>query len=917
MKKLLIILTLFTPFFAFSALGGGTGTITQLDFWKATSTPNVGITPRTYGQDIILSGLTSGLLQIDANGLVTGGGVGSSNWATTSTDYWMTVGGNSYIHASTTIPKTYTNNTFTGINTFNATTSMLSRVLIGSDANYLDFPNAGLISSKGDSGHTYTNNIGIVGESKSVTGYPGVGVGGVAQSNGIFPAYGVAGRAYPGQSSDSGGVIGVEGLSEATHAGGSNIAFWASATSGLLNYSFYGNSGNLYNNGTGAFVGGLKVSSSDLLGDYLDVNPTGIRTPSASTTNLLVNNVATTSKLCFGDTPETCMTAPSVAGSAITLYPWNLVVDIPGYEGMRTLPDTLAEVDETCSADADVAGGYCTIDTYVSTSSPIASGALILNKIPAGTWNFNTYSYVNSATGVSKIEYTFKRRTALGVETSLFQATSTEINATAVSLTTFLSTQLNFAFDPTDRLVFVVKGWTDSGTAKTIHYVYENGSHYSNITTPITIASEAIAFLPTNNIFTGINTISNVASSTLSFLTDSLTNWTMGEAQDGSFRLSSTSVLGVGDVFKISYTGSSRIMDFYESDSSNLATKLTFSTGGGTIQTYFVGGIHNTIGSATVFNEDSKGAGYELRMEGDNDANLFYTDTANDKIGIGTTTPTSKLHVYGTGEELMLGDISASDHYVSFRDTMTGASVGYSAGTNSLRLESGVGKDVSMVVNSGIFSGGTTGLTVSGQVAATRGFIGIGTTSPLSKLTVQGTAGLANAFSVASSTGAPMFAVEADGTVRTNGTASSTSLVVSDQSLSLGGGKIYKTQHDRFGIPQATTTDETAKFGRVLSPGESITITSVDMQISSTTQTTDYSNNGITFNINIGDTMSSTAPMTAFSALQWMHGTSSTLSFTPNSTTVVPAGYSYWFTFGTASTSQIQMLNANVNYYEN
>lgn len=124
-----------------------------------------------------------------------------------------------------------------------------NQLLLGAEASATDFPNARLVSSKGDSGHSYTNNIGIVGESKSVVGYPGIGVGGVAETNGVFPAYGVAGRALVTASADAGGAVGVQGVSEATHAGGSNVAFWASATNGLLNYSFFGNAGNMYNLG--------------------------------------------------------------------------------------------------------------------------------------------------------------------------------------------------------------------------------------------------------------------------------------------------------------------------------------------------------------------------------------------------------------------------------------------------------------------------------------------------------------------------------------------------------------------------------------------------------------------------------------------------------------------------------------------
>lgn len=137
-----------------------------------------------------------------------------------------------------------------------------TNLLVGSDSNTTDFPNARAIFSNGNSGHSYANNAAIVGESVAAMGYPAIGIGGVAKGVDGMPAYGVAGRGLPETSASSGPAIGVEGLSEATHTGGSNIAFYAIATNGSLNYSFFGNSGNFYNNGTGHFTGNLSSDAA-------------------------------------------------------------------------------------------------------------------------------------------------------------------------------------------------------------------------------------------------------------------------------------------------------------------------------------------------------------------------------------------------------------------------------------------------------------------------------------------------------------------------------------------------------------------------------------------------------------------------------------------------------------------------------
>ena len=52
-------------------------------------------------------------------------------------------------------------------------------------------------------------------------------------------------------------------------------------------------------------------------------------------------------------------------------------------------------------------------------------------------------------------------------------------------------------------------------------------------------------------------------------------------------------------------------------------------------------------GGTFVFNES--GADKDFRIEGDTDANLFFTDASTDRVGIGTSSPTNKLHVEGSG----------------------------------------------------------------------------------------------------------------------------------------------------------------------------------------------------------------------------------------------------------------------------
>jgi hypothetical protein len=51
--------------------------------------------------------------------------------------------------------------------------------------------------------------------------------------------------------------------------------------------------------------------------------------------------------------------------------------------------------------------------------------------------------------------------------------------------------------------------------------------------------------------------------------------------------------------------------------------------------------------TGVVINEN--GGNYDFRIEGDTDTNLFFTDASTDRVGIGTTSPSYKLHVADSG----------------------------------------------------------------------------------------------------------------------------------------------------------------------------------------------------------------------------------------------------------------------------
>jgi hypothetical protein len=84
----------------------------------------------------------------------------------------------------------------------------------------------------------------------------------------------------------------------------------------------------------------------------------------------------------------------------------------------------------------------------------------------------------------------------------------------------------------------------------------------------------------------------------------------------------------------ILYTDGSTMFDVLD-DAGNI-------TANGTLD---VAGNVSLDGGTFVFNESS--ADLDFRIEGNGDANLFFTDAGNDRVGIKTSSPSTELHVVG------------------------------------------------------------------------------------------------------------------------------------------------------------------------------------------------------------------------------------------------------------------------------
>jgi hypothetical protein len=268
----------------------------------------------------------------------------------------------------------------------------------------------------------------------------------------------------------------------------------------------------------------------------------------------------------------------------------------------------------------------------------------------AGTWGTTTNNNFGSATPgtYQGFEQAIGGRADVTMSgTTTLSLTNSNAAQDARALYLNLSGTLSGAADlvvPALQKSYLVKNGTTGGFAVTIKVTGQTG---------VSIPNGKTVWVYNNgtDVVTAVDFIPEIATTTVDATNIEVTNI---KAKDG------TSAGSIADSTGVVTLASSVL--------------TTTDINGGTIDGAVIGGASAAAGSFTTLNTsgavvfNDAGADVDFRVEGDTDANLFVAST--DRVGIGTSTPASKLHIQANANAISVDD------GLSVRNSNSGSSAG-------------------------------------------------------------------------------------------------------------------------------------------------------------------------------------------------------------------------------------------------
>jgi hypothetical protein len=149
--------------------------------------------------------------------------------------------------------------------------------------------------------------------------------------------------------------------------------------------------------------------------------------------------------------------------------------DVTGYEQLINYPSGANEVIESVTIQAST--GPKLIDAYIS-----PAGSPNVTDIYKGLRRYRTFMYVDSASGITRLNFTPFIRYDNGTEQNIYTVMSDEINDLSVNeyLTSYTN-QNNITFPSTARFGIRVTANTTHPSSITVYWVYEGSVHHSSV----------------------------------------------------------------------------------------------------------------------------------------------------------------------------------------------------------------------------------------------------------------------------------------------------------------------------------------------------------------------------------------------------------------------------------------------------